>query len=529
MAFTQAMKSKQTVVSSKGMTLTENGALSHASTGCDRLNYFSKVLRDSSPEQVVQFLNGSWQESPLDAMKLVAQKRDCRGGSGEKKVFYESMRWVIAKYPDAAESFLPLIPNYGTWKDGYMCFCDTALEESWLKFVANQLKKDLAVVSTNDADGADDKKNVKDGADKKKHASVSLCAKWAPSEKCALSSKFPGVYDRLIKAVGLKAGNKGRKDFRKSYLTPLREYIDIVERLMCGGQWNDIQYKNVPSVAMKRLRKAFDRNDKERFKTYLDNVSKGKEKINSGQLFPHDMVKVYMSGHGAVDAVIEEQWKAYVKKTLEMGQLDKAVVLSDVSGSMNGQPMEVSIALGLLIATVAKGPFKGNVMTFETNPKFHHIDTTESLHSQVASLRHAPWGGSTNFQAAFDLILSTANEAKLKQEDMPKTLVVISDMQFNQADGGDNFFTNFETIKAKYRASGYDMPKIVFWNVRGATEDFPVTKDEYGVCLVSGFTPCHLKFLVSGVITTPYDLMRDTLDSERYKPVTVPAKYGVQN
>lgn len=504
-----------------GLVYNEKGAISHSTTSDARLDYFAKVLRDSSHEQIVGILTNSWVLSPLDTMKLIAQKRDCRGGSGERKVFYESIRWVVSNYPDVAKNIMPLIPNYGTWKDGFFCFCDTPLETDWLQMVGNQLKIDHSVLNEADSDNKDSDEN-------KKRRSVSLCAKWTPSEGSSIDRKFNGLYDRLVKVMGLPVNNQGRMEFRKKYLAPLREYIGVVECLMCGKQWSQIVYKNVPSVAMNRLRKAFKKNDPNRFAAYLDDVSKGKQKINSGQLFPHDMVKHYMRNNGEIDQVIEEQWKAYVKKIQELGELERAVVVSDVSGSMssnNGLPLQVSIALGLLIASVAKGPFKGNVITFEESPSFYKVDTTSSLYSQVRQLKEAPWGGTTNFQSVFDLILRKGQEHKLKQEDMPKTLVVISDMQFDQANGGCNFFTNYETIKAKFRKAGYDTPKIVFWNVAGRTEDFPVTKEEYGTAMVSGFSPCHLKYLTTGEITSPYALMRETIDSERYQPVTVPEKY----
>jgi hypothetical protein len=525
MAFIKAL-SKSESKNSNGLTVTDNGALSHASSGDGRLNYFSKVLRDTESEQVLSYLTEAWLESPLDAMRLVAQKRDCRGGAGEKKVFYESMRWCVKQHPKVAAMFLPLVPVYGTWKDGYFCFCDTAMEDMWLKHVAQQLKADMVILQTEDDEEEDSK-------GEKKGKSISLCAKWVPSEGSSIDRKFGGIYERLARVMELPAGNRGLKQLRVTYLSPLREFLNIVERLMCGGKWSDITYEHVPSVAMNRLRKAFAKKDAERFKEYLDQVSSGKKKINSGQLFPHQMVKSYLHG-AAFDQVIEEQWKAYVKKTKALGQLDQAVIVSDVSGSMSSAgrgkstdkdlPLQVSIALGLLVSTITKGAFNGSVITFHETPSFYKIDTSAPLKTQVDFLKSAPWGGNTNFQAVFDLILSTATKNHLKQADMPKTLIVVSDMQFDQA-GGEGFFTNFEVIKAKYRKAGYTMPKIVFWNVAGGTTDFPVTKDEFGVAMVAGFSPSILKYITAGVITSPYELMRDVIDSERYAQVDVPASY----
>lgn len=514
MAFARAMKRQKQRLPKK-MTLTDNGALSHATSGDARVDYFAKVLRDTPSETIKEHLAGSWELSPLDAMKLVAQKRDCRGGSGEKKVMYESMNWITAQHPNAAKAFINdgLVEHYGTWKDGYFCFCSTPVESTWIQHVATQLKADYKVLHQSD----DEEVSVET-----KKKSISLCAKWVPSEGSSIDRKFH-VFDQIVKELGLAGGNRGRQAFRTQYLAPLRQYLNLVEGLMCGQKWSEIKYEHVPSVAMNRLRKAFQKHDAERFQEYLSQVVKGEKKIKAGQLFPHDMVKHYMSYGSTEDIVINEQWKAYVEKTRELGQLERAVVLSDVSSSMSGVPMQVSIAMGLLISTVTRSPFTGQVITFSANPKFHQVDVKASLKEQVGQLQSAHWEGNTNFQAVFDLILARATEYKLKSEDMPTTLIVVSDMQFDQADGKGNFFTNHEKIKAKYRKAGYDMPTIVFWNVKGSTDDVPVTKEEYGTVLVSGFSPCHLKYLTTGKITTPYDMMRESIDSERYARVTAPA------
>jgi hypothetical protein len=509
----------------------EKGAISNSTTGDDRLNYFSKVLRDSEESQVIDYLAGSWGISPQDALRLVAQKRDCRGGSGEKKVFYQSMKWLIDNHPETAIKFMPLVPHYGTWKDGFVCFSSTPLENSWLQLVANQLKKDHQILnrleSTDNVSPESSSSDSTPASDSKPDNSVSLCAKWVPTEGSSLDKKCGHVYTRLIALMGLKTkGKKACKEFRKTYLTPLRAYIHVVESLMCSKQWEQINYSGVPSLAMNRLRKAFKKHDADRFAQFLTDVASGKKTIKSSQLFPHDMVKHYMGHHNSeADQVIEEQWKAYVKTIAELGTLKNTVVISDVSGSMSsnkGLPMQVSVALGLLISSLTSGPFNGQIITFHETPTFFQIDQTQNLMNQVRTIMSAPWGGTTNFQGVFDLILKKGLTHKLKQEEMPQTVVVISDMQFDQASSrGYNYQTNFETLKTKYAQSGYAMPKIVFWNVAGRTEDFPVTKDEIGVTMVSGFSPCHLKYLTTNEVTTPMDAMMETINSERYQAVEV--------
>lgn len=491
-------------------TYNENGAITNNSSNDPRLNYFSKILRDSSADQIIQYLEQSWTSSALDTMKLIAHKRDCRGGSGEKKVFYESMKWLIQEYPDAAELFMPLVPEYGTWKDGYICFLGTNLEDKWIELVAKQIQQDFIQIQS-DTDG--------------KKLGISICCKWVPSENSSIDKKFKGVYGKLVSHIGLENNNDGRKIFRKKYLSPLRKYIQIVEQLMCAKNWHQIQYDNVPSIAMNRLRKAFMRNDESRFKEYLTDVSSGKKTIKAKQLFPHQMVDPYMKADNTeIDQVIEEQWKTYINQMREFGELDKCIVLSDVSGSMHGIPMQVSISLGLLIAQLAKGPYHGKIITFESSPQYHDIDTQQSLLHQVKQLMNAPWGGSTNLQAVFDLILNTAINGSVEPLNMPETLVIISDMQFDMADDS-NFSTNYQIIQKKYQSNGYVLPKIIFWNVAGRTHDFPVTRDECGVAMVSGFSPSHLKYITSGKIISPYDMMRQTIDDKRYQLITIPDKY----
>ena len=503
-SFLHAMGGKPAVPVPAGKTLTENGALSLASTGMARVDLFFKMCRKISEEQLVSLLEKSWAEDALDTLRIVFNARDCRGGKGERALFRRAMQWMASTHPETVLCNMKHVPEFGRWEDliWFMEF-GPAFEERACQMFAKQLKADRAAMMRGDV--------------------VTLCAKWAPTER--------GKHDKLFHAaakIRQRMGELTPAQYRKQYLTPLRTYLKVVEHYMCAKEWESIDYSTVPSCAMNRLKKAFARNDAGRFEEWKmaltsDNPEVRKTvKVNARQLFPHDLVRQYMNGH-AKDVVIEEQWKELLKKGVA---LKDSIVLSDVSGSMYGTPMEVSIALGIYISPLVAEPFRNQVITFETSPRFHHL-TEETLKEKVNQLASAPWGGSTDFQAVFNLILERAlgyedsTHGKVKVRDpvpadqMPKQLFVLSDMQFNHA-GGSGFLTNYETIRAKYAAVGYQLPVIVFWNLRGNTNDFTTNALEQGVSMVSGFSPDLLKAVIEGKDMTPYGTLRAALDSERY-------------
>jgi hypothetical protein len=485
-------------------TFTEKGAPSLSSTGSARVNFFFKSVRglDKDEGRLHTMLLNSWNEDALDTLKLIFQTRDCRGGKGEKAIFRASICWLAHHHPEALQKNIQHISFYGSWKDLFSLM-GTSFENTVLDMFAEQLRKDLEVVNS-----------MQDG----KKLPISLCAKWAPTE----SHKD----DRVSKAASKLAkrlfnGSKTHlKDYRKTYLTPLRAYLQVTEVFMCSQHWHEIDYSRVPSRCMNINRKAFVKHDSERFSKFIEDAKSGKVSIKGKQMFPHELAKYYFTTR-VLDDVVELQWKAIVDDVKKQSSLSDSIVLSDVSGSMEGTPMEVSVALGLLISEVTAPPFTNVVITFHENPSFHVVSGT-SLMERVQNIKSMPWGGTTNFQAVFDLILSRAQQHKLPASSMPKRLFVLSDMQFDVADGGGRFMTNHENIRIKYERAGYPMPQIVYWNLRADTKDFPVPSNERGVMLVSGFSPSILKDLVeTGDFADPFTTMKRVIDSERYKIITL--------
>jgi hypothetical protein len=292
--------------------------------------------------------------------------------------------------------------------------------------------------------------------------------------------------------------------YRKT-LTSLRKHLRVVESLMCAGDWHRIDFAGVPSRAHHALKSAFRRHQPDRYASYLEDVASGKKTIKTQGVQPHELVQLYYSNpRRAPEDTTEAMWTTMIAKLRAKGRLHRALALSDVSGSMEGIPMMVSIALGLIVSSLApaESPFYRQVMTFDTTPTLHRIpDDCHTLCAQVASLRSAPWGGSTSLERAFQLILDTARNNNLPPDQLPRTLFIFSDMQFDQAagNGGSGWTrTLYDTMADAYRQAGYQLPQVVFWNLRGDTVDFPVYKDTPNVALVSGFSKDLLELFMDG-------------------------------
>lgn len=512
---------------------TWNGALSYSSPDpsgvtSGRLSLFFKGARGCTTSQLYEYLRKSSTENLLDTFLLVFHLRDCRGGKGERELGRHALRWLFVNFPDEFQKVLHLLSEYGRWDDILQFFprmidvSDVSrLSTEFLSRIPSDLESYKAKLERNQHTAvqimANQLKN--DLSAMEKGEPCSLCAKWSPTEK-GTEDKKAGVFTALAKTLGVTP-----RILRKRYNTPLRTYLQIVERFMCTGRWGAIDYSKVPSHAVKKLKNAFERHDKERFTAWKEALQKGQVKVNAKQLHPHELVEELQKS-GVADEITEAQWAVLVAETRKLGSLDNSLIVCDVSGSMTGTPMSVSIALGLLISEVTQGTFHNHVITFHENPSFEVINGT-NLYDRYRQIARMPWGGSTNLQGVFELILNRGKACGLTQEQMPKKLFIVSDMQFNVAcfTGNSREFysppveTNMEVINKMYADSGYTRPQIVFWNVNGASMDFPCTVDENGTALVSGFSPSILKSLIRGDQLTSESIMRDAIDDKRYDSV----------
>lgn len=339
----------------------------------------------------------------------------------------------------------------------------------------------------------------------KKSNNVSLAAKWAPSEK---SNKWPGLAKKIMKELGMSP-----KQYRK-LLSKLRAELKVVETQMCSNKWSEITFAHVPSYAMKNYRKAFAKHDKVRWDAYLESVEKGESKVNAATLYPHDLVRQVYGGKK--DKLIDLQWRALPNYMLE--NKERVLPVCDVSGSMSGLPMEVCVALGLYISERNQGIFKDAFITFSGNPTLQYVKG-KTLSERVTCLSSAEWGMNTDLEKVFQVVLDRAVKHHVSSEEMPTMILIMSDMQFDQAVESPTS-TLMDVIRQQYQAAGYSLPKIVFWNLASKI-GVPVKFDEQGTALVSGFSPSLLTGLLSGKGISPEAVMRTIIDMPRYAAVSV--------
>jgi len=364
----------------------------------------------------------------------------------------------------------------------------------------------------------------------------SLCAKWAPTpghshdKHTCISTTIALILNPLPAQTTAPEAveahvSRALKMYQAHYLAPLREAARVTETLMSTGKWNSIDYSLVPSISFNRNKRAFAAHDTDRFSAHVLAAASGKDgaKVQASTLKPHEIVGQFMRDCYYSEAtslsllesqIAEAQWLNYVENIKKAGSLDNCIAIADVSGSMSGIPMQCSIALSLLVAGVSKPPFDKAIITFDSQPKFIVLpDSATTLAAKVAFVQQLPWGMTTNFQAVFNLLLEKATQHKLAKEDMIKTIFVFSDMQFDAACDGstDRLETDYQQIERKFNTAGYDVPKIVFWNLRESTaSSTPVLYDKVGTAMVSGWSGQLLKlFLEDG---------GSMIDAEEFSP-----------
>lgn len=424
---------------------------------------------------------------PLIAMKLLFWARDCRGGAGNRSGSRECLRWVADFAPEWLQANMFLVPLCGRWDDLRSLF-GTKVEKQAAGLWAEALRKgDI------------------------------LAAKWADRSDSPLQQIF-------------ETNEAGLRKILAALRAP-----HIVEAKMCAQQWEKIEYKHVPSVAMSRYNKAFRRHDEERYSAFKEAVKKGEAKVHAGVLFPHDCVRTVLSAYGD-------------KKDMEMGELqfeslpnymegtdEKILPIVDTSGSMNAaidaksMIRRVDVAKGLALYCSAKipknSPFYKKFIEFCHEGKF--MDWGKLSFSEAVDACFKGAAGPTQVDRALLLILETATFFKLPQELLPTTLLILSDMQFHPEKEGERFHYQFAvhhetdahvaSVMKKWIAAGYIPPKIVFWNLAGYAGS-PATCKMPNTALVSGFSPGVLKAILSGTDFSPRAVMLRSL--EKYEVVT---------
>lgn len=478
------MNLKEMLYDETTKTKTENGALAFDTTKSLILDLFGigGAGRNLSETVLYQKISQALAENLDLGLRCLLFLGDIRGGQGERRLFKKGIEVIIdTQKKDVVEAFLSKVPFYARWD---------YLFEEWLlehpmysDFIMRLIKKEMSSEKT------------------------SLIWKWLPKVHTH------GVKKNEAKLIYTYLGFN-EKEYRQ-LLSKKRAELKVVEVSMSANKWLEIDYSKVPSKASLLYREAFKRHDADGYSKFIESVEKGETKINASTIYPHEIVsKIWRNPNPTLEAL----WKSlpnFVKDTNK-----NILPMVDVSGSMgitisqdsSVKAIHVSIGLGLYLAERMNGIFKDTFLTFSQKPQLQKI-IGNSLYQRIVNLNNAEWQQNTNIVLAFETILSVAIKNNVEQKDLPNTIVVFSDMEFDTA---SNDKTPFDYIKQKYEKYGYKLPQVVFWNLNARNVHFPVRQNERGVILVSGYSPTTLQYILNGELKTPYELMVDVLNQPRY-------------
>lgn len=511
---------KQTLNGVNNFQQTENGATGYSTSGQNLVDLNFRVPSNHNNvtrEDVVTFA-AALKEDMVTAVKWLFYLRDVREGLGERDSFINLFLALNAYNEEAAIKVLPLIPEFGRWKDVIDILSQvgdgTDISNAIYSLIENQLREDCV--------------NLTEGK------SVSLLAKWLPSVNASKKSRT--IARRISRKLVLTFEN-----YRKM-LSALRKYIDVTEVKTCGDKWNEIDYNKVSSNANARYLKSFMKHDPERRQKYLDALSSpvaAGAVMHAANLYPHEVYAKYSETsrseyYGFYEVKIDQGIEALWANLKSIDTVGNTMVVVDGSGSMEStirgskiMAIDVARSLGVFFSERCTGEFKDKVIEFSANPQYIDLTTCKTLADKYNTLIKYDDYSNTNLEKVFDLLLKTAIDHNLPQSELPQRILIVSDMEFDNATnihGGDHnrvmasYQTLFESIKTKWNAYGYTMPNIVFWNVNSRTKTIPVTANECGVTLVSGYSVNNVKMVLSGDVN-PWNALKSVLDSDRYNVI----------
>ncbi len=490
---------------------TENNAIGYKTTGSALLdlNFSVSSLRNASEDEIIRLFDNAYNEMPDYTLKWLFFARDVRGGLGERRLFricYKHLADIDVKLFIAN---LNLISEYGRWDDLISLIgISKTTDDHIINLIQWQLNIDL-----------ENARNDKP---------ISLLAKWLPSEN-ASSKETKQMAKTIRRLLGLSS-----RDYRVM-LSLLRKHSKVLEVQLCNNQWETVDYETVPSMANLKYKNAFLKHDEVRRREYLSSLAKGQAKMNMGVATPVDIVSRYMDNRGwrtrvkPYDETLERAWE-----NLEGINVRDTLVVADGSGSMtvnvnrSTTALDVANALAIYTSEQNTGVYQNKYITFSHEPRFVDLTATAQLREKLQICLEHNECSNTNIEKVFDLILHLAVAEGIPQEEMIKNILIISDMEFDEAQTTwiRRFDTNpltprlFDEIQIRYEVQGYKLPRLIFWNVNSRTKTIPLIENELGVTLVSGFSQNVLKMVMSSKYD-PLEVLLEQLDNERYSRIKV--------
>jgi hypothetical protein len=514
------MAKKVNLKSEDNLIETENGAIVYKSTGATAVDFLFSVnsLRNATVDEICDKFAKVYAENPLTATKLMFQIGDIREGKGERHTFNSCLKYMALNHPEITKSLLPLIPEYTRWDYAIkLCTCGNKEVENFAKtMVVNQINEDV-----------ENAKNDK---------SVSLCAKWMPS----IQSKKPEdrkLALKLEKALGL---NGNHKAYRK-LLSELRDKLNIVEKNLSQKTVDEIDFSKMTSKQMLKYGDKMKEVRGDDFEEYLEKVAKGEEKMNSSVNTPADIVHKYTTSDGwdsyvkPFDLVTENLWKN-LKDTVKGADQGNTIVIRDgsasmlqrISGETQATCLEVATALTIYCSEKLTDSLKNKFITFSSHPEIVDLSAHDTLHDKLEQCYEYTDCSNTDLKKTFDLLLNTLKSGKVSESDAPKSLLIVSDMEFDSCHKPtqygyyrDGLYPLFDTIRSEWEEAGYKLPTLVFWQVNANRSPIPEIDNELGLVLLSGFTTENLDLVLSGELAkyTPEKQLELILSKERYDAV----------
>lgn len=553
--------------------LTQNGAVAYASAGSSLVDfsYSASNLRNKSPEQIMAMFERCYIDNPMLATKMMFQMGDVREGKGERRTFNTCLRYMAAAHPEICKAILPLVPEYTRWDHvAEMTICGVpAVEKFARQMMVEQLRKDFAMVKLIEQDASKrealnealknaktdaEKQQIEDALSKIPHRQLSLCAKWAP----ALGAKKHnmGTSKNAPKRNKAKAGEHHKialklvqtmgcsnSEYRKMRSAIIR-HLNVAEQALSAGRIEDINLEHMTSAQQAKYGKVMQEKNAEAYNEYLDKVEAGEAKMNAETKTPADIVHMYSVQEGwswgvnFYNRTTELMWQNL--KQVEVPEGKSCIVVRDDSGSMDVKvseetsmtALEVATALSLYCAERLPGEFKDKFISFSATPKFLDVSPFDSLHDRLHYAYQHSEVSNTDVKAVFDLLLKTALRNNMPQSDIPGTVLLISDMEFDSGTRMCSYGSHkagyegapqkalFEEIREQWKAAGYEMPVLAFWNLNTKRAVVPAV-DDRGVVLLSGFTTDNLDMVMNGDLAefTPAKQLEIVLSKPRYDAV----------